>query len=41
MSRKESAVRFLKMAGSGRTEDAYARFIAPDFIHPGFLRGSQ
>ena len=33
MSRKESAVTFLKMAGTGKTEDAYARFIAPGFIH--------
>ena len=33
MSRKESAAAFLKMAGTGKVEDAYARFIAPDFIH--------
>ena len=33
MSRKESAMTFLKTAGFGKTEDAYARFIAPDFIH--------
>ena len=33
MSRKESAVMFLKMASSGKIEDAYARFIAPDFMH--------
>jgi len=33
MSRKESAVSFLKMASAGRVEDAYARFIAPTFIH--------
>lgn len=33
MSRKESAAAFLKMAGTGKVEDAYARFIAADFIH--------
>ena len=33
MSRKESAVMFLKMASSGKVDDAYAKFIAPEFIH--------
>src|SRR5437867_8806584 len=33
MSRKESALSFLKMAGSGSAEEAYARFIARDFVH--------
>jgi predicted SnoaL-like aldol condensation-catalyzing enzyme len=33
MNRKESAVSFLKMAGTGNTGEAYAKFIAPDFIH--------
>ena len=33
MSRKESAVALLRMASSGDVENAYARFIAPDFIH--------
>ena len=33
MSRKESAQNFLKMASAGKVEDAYARFIAPSFIH--------
>ena len=42
MSRKESAVMFLKMAGSGETEDAYARFIAPHFIHHNqYFRGDR
>jgi predicted SnoaL-like aldol condensation-catalyzing enzyme len=31
--RKESAVAFLRMAGMGKTDEAYARFIAPKFIH--------
>ena len=33
MSRRESAVKFLKLASSGNTEEAYAKFIAPDFMH--------
>jgi predicted SnoaL-like aldol condensation-catalyzing enzyme len=33
MKRKESAVEFLKMASAGRVDDAYARFIAPGFVH--------
>ena len=33
MTRTESAAAFLKMAGTGNTEEAYTRFIAPDFIH--------
>ena len=33
MNRKEAAASFLKMAGTGNTDDAYARFIAPGFIH--------
>ncbi len=42
MSRKESAVTFLKMAGFGKTEDAYARFIAPSFIHHNqYFRGDR
>ena len=31
--RKESAVAFLKMAGTGEVRVAYDRFIAPGFIH--------
>ena len=31
--RKESAVAFLQMAGTGDVRDAYARFIAPGFVH--------
>ena len=33
MSRRESAVTFLTLASSGQVEGAYARFIAPEFIH--------
>lgn len=33
MSNKESAIAFLKMAGSGDVQNAYAKFIAPNFIH--------
>jgi predicted SnoaL-like aldol condensation-catalyzing enzyme len=33
MSRRESAVSFLKLASAGDVEDAYARFIAPEFVH--------
>ncbi len=42
MSRKDSAAMFLKLAGTGKTEDAYARFIAPDFIHHNqYFRGDR
>jgi predicted SnoaL-like aldol condensation-catalyzing enzyme len=33
MNRKESAVTFLKLASAGNVEEAYARFIAPEFVH--------
>jgi predicted SnoaL-like aldol condensation-catalyzing enzyme len=33
MNQKESAVTFLKMAGSGDVGAAYDKFIASDFIH--------
>jgi len=33
MKKKEAAVEFLTLAGTGHIEDAYARFIAPGFIH--------
>ncbi len=33
MSRRESAVRFLRMASAGDVDEAYARFVAPDFVH--------
>ena len=33
---------FLKMAGFGKTEEAYARFIAPDFTHHNqYFRGDR
>ena len=42
MSRKESAVAFLELAGFGKTDDAYARFIAPAFIHHNqYFRGDR
>jgi predicted SnoaL-like aldol condensation-catalyzing enzyme len=33
MSKKELAISFLKMAGSGDVRAAYEKFIAPEFIH--------
>jgi predicted SnoaL-like aldol condensation-catalyzing enzyme len=33
MSKKESAISFLKMAGSGNVKEAYEKYIAPNFIH--------
>ena len=33
MTQKEMASAFLKMAGMGQVDEAYVRFIAPEFIH--------
>jgi predicted SnoaL-like aldol condensation-catalyzing enzyme len=33
MNRKQIAIDFLKLAGTGKVKEAYDRFIAPDFIH--------
>ena len=33
MTKKEIAVSFLKMAGSGDVQKAYDKFVAPAFIH--------
>lgn len=33
MNKKEAAATFLKMAGTGQVDEAYAKFIAPGFIH--------
>ena len=33
MTKKEAAVAFLKTAGTGKTDEAYAKFIAPSFVH--------
>jgi predicted SnoaL-like aldol condensation-catalyzing enzyme len=33
MNRKAAAISFLKTAGLGRTDEAYAKHIAPGFIH--------
>ena len=42
MNRKESAVAFLKLASAGNVEDAYAQFIAPEFIHHNqYFRGDR
>lgn len=42
MTRKESAVMFLKTAGFGKTEEAYAKLVAPDFIHHNqYFRGDR
>ena len=42
MNRKESAVMFLKLAGTGKTDDAYAKFIAPSFVHHNqYFRGDR
>ena len=30
---KQAAVEFLRMAASGRVDEAYARYVAPDFRH--------
>lgn len=31
--RKEAAISFLRLAGSGRVREAYENHVAPDFIH--------
>lgn len=33
MNRKQMAMDFLKLAGTGKVQEAYDRFIATDFIH--------
>ena len=33
MTKKEMAISFLKMAGTGEVRAAYEKFIAPNFIH--------
>ena len=33
MNRKDAAVSFLKTAGMGNTDEAYAKYIAPGFLH--------
>lgn len=33
MPNKESAISFLKMAGTGDVRAAYDKFVAPDFLH--------
>lgn len=33
MTRKESATSFLKLAAFGNVQEAYEKFISPDFIH--------
>jgi len=43
MSRhKEEAQAFLKMAGMGKVQDAYDRYVAPSFIHHNqYFRGDR
>jgi len=42
MDRKEAAVSFLTLAGTGRVDEAYARFIAPGFVHHNtYFRGDR
>jgi len=42
MSRREAAVSFLSLASAGQVEDAYRRFIAPEFIHHNpYFRGDR
>lgn len=33
MNKKEAAIDFLQLAGTGKVKEAYAKYIAPDFIH--------
>jgi len=33
MTKKEIAISFLKLAGNGRAQEAFYKFVAPDFIH--------
>mgnify|MGYP003860174931 CR=1 FL=1 len=33
MTKKETAISFLKLAGTGKVKEAFDKFIAPDFIH--------
>ncbi|MFL5783925.1 MAG: nuclear transport factor 2 family protein [Bacteriovoracaceae bacterium] len=33
MNKKQIAMEFLKLAGSGKVKEAYDQFIAPEFIH--------
>lgn len=33
MSQKEIATLFLKLAGTGKVQEAYDKFVSPDFIH--------
>ena len=42
MGRKDSAVKFLKLAGFGQADDAFKKFIAPSFIHHNqYFRGDR
>lgn len=33
MTKKEIAISFLKLAGTGKVKEAFEKFITPDFIH--------
>jgi predicted SnoaL-like aldol condensation-catalyzing enzyme len=42
MSKKDAATTFLKLASAGKVDEAYARFIAPGFIHHNqFFKGDR
>ena len=40
--RKETATSFLKMAGMGKVQEAYDRYVAPSFVHHNqFFKGDR
>ena len=42
VSRKDSAVAFLKLAGFGQPDEGFAKFVAPSFIHHNqYFRGDR
>ncbi|QCR22707.1 ester cyclase [Pontibacter sp. SGAir0037] len=42
MSKKETAVTFLKLAGTGQVKEAFDKFTTPDFIHHNqYFQGSR
>lgn len=42
MTKKEIAISFLKLVGSGKVQEAFTKFIAPDFLHHNqYFQGSR
>jgi predicted SnoaL-like aldol condensation-catalyzing enzyme len=42
MSKKEAAISFLKLAGTGQVQEAFERYTSPDFIHHNqYFQGSR